>query len=103
MIASWEGWIDNNDGLKKRSPAVTSKDCCFFAHFGTCSKNDKGTKTKGDKGSCPVCRGGTRQGAPLSHNRYLTSSDLRDFLHEFPDIKEDLKNWSNTDIDRCWK
>ena len=103
MIASWEGWIDNNDGLKKRSPAVTSKDCCFFAHFGTCSKNDKGTKTKGDKGSCPVCRGGTRQGAPLSNNRYLTSSDLRDFLHEFPDIKEDLKNWSNTDIDRCWK
>jgi hypothetical protein len=34
---------------------------------------------------------------------YLTNSDLRDFLHEFLDIKEDHKNWSNTDIDRCWK
>jgi len=60
-ISTWNNWIDKNWTPKPSS--ATCKDCCFFAHFGKCNKNADGTKAKGEKDSCPVCRGGSRANA----------------------------------------
>ena len=99
-ISAWNGWIIAN--WKPDPPTATCKDCCFFAHFGKCSKNADGTKAKGPKDSCPVCRGGSRKNAPLQHGRYLHHRELRAFIEDNPDIGDDLKGWTKTDIDHCW-
>jgi hypothetical protein len=93
-ISTWNGWIDAN--WKPNPPTATSRDCCFFSHFGKCNKNADGTKAKGAKDSCPVCRGGSCKDAPLTGDRYLKHSELRRFIKDNTSIGVDLKGWTKT-------